>query len=309
MSIVIFQEITTEEILTELEADGVKYQGLYVDMNDAKQRKYVKDSAAKVTEMLKRLDRARIDKSKDYKVQVESEAKSIRERLEAANEPFTALIDLHKAERAQVLAAAKAKQDAIDLAKLIESDHEIAQLMYQAYLTNLKEKEAAELKAQQERDAEIARLAAAEATRLTEEKVVAIQKKAEDERLAAIREQEQSKLREEQAKQAVIDANIQREKDATEAEERRKQAAIDAKAEAERQAKEAVKREQDRIEQERIAEQKEQERRERNTKHRGSVNREILAAMVKHTGVTEKQAKDMIKAMVNNLVPNITINY
>ncbi len=50
MSIAIFQEITTEELLTELEADGVKYQGLYVDMNDAKQRKYVKDSAAKVAD-------------------------------------------------------------------------------------------------------------------------------------------------------------------------------------------------------------------------------------------------------------------
>ena len=65
MSITLFKEITTEEALSKLEADGKKYTGLYVDMEDKEQRKYVKDSAALIIGLLKKVDRARIDKSKD----------------------------------------------------------------------------------------------------------------------------------------------------------------------------------------------------------------------------------------------------
>jgi hypothetical protein len=121
--------VTTEAILQGLEADGKNYEGLYVDMNDKEQRKYVKAGATLINDLLKTLDRARIDKSRSYKVSVEAEAKSIRERLEAANLPYTMLIEAHKHERAEILAAEKAKADAEALALQIESDHEHAILM------------------------------------------------------------------------------------------------------------------------------------------------------------------------------------
>ena len=82
MSIVLFNDITTEETLRQLEATGDKYKDLYVDMNEKEQRKYVKDSASVINDMLKKLDRARIDKSKEYKAKVEAEAKSIREQTQ-----------------------------------------------------------------------------------------------------------------------------------------------------------------------------------------------------------------------------------
>jgi alpha-galactosidase/6-phospho-beta-glucosidase family protein len=129
MSIVLFNDITTEETLRQLEATGDKYKDLYVDMNEKEQRKYVKDSASVINDMLKKLDRARIDKSKEYKAKVEAEAKSIRERLQAANEPFTALIDAYNIERKKILDEKKEREAAVELAKLIESDHEIALIL------------------------------------------------------------------------------------------------------------------------------------------------------------------------------------
>ena len=126
MNIAIFQDITTEQALTQLEADGVKYEGLFVDMDNKDERKYVKDNAALIIGLLKKLDRARIDKIREYKNQVESEAADIQHRLEVANNPFTLLLDEHKAKRAKILADKKAIEDAKALAIQIEQDHEQA---------------------------------------------------------------------------------------------------------------------------------------------------------------------------------------
>lgn len=156
MSIVLFNDITTEETLRQLEVTGDKYKDLYVDMNDKEQRKYVKDSASVINDMLKKLERARIDKTKEYKARVEAEAKSIRERLQEANEPFTALIDAYNIERKKILDAKKAREADIELAKLIESDYEIA-LILNTQWDNDKEKREAERKSAQEaHDKEVA---------------------------------------------------------------------------------------------------------------------------------------------------------
>ena len=103
----LFKELTTEEALVSIEVEAAKHVGLYVDMADSKQRKYVKDKAVAINGILKKLDRARIDKAKDYKIEIESEAGQIKARLEAANEPFTLLIDSYNEERAKVLAEEK----------------------------------------------------------------------------------------------------------------------------------------------------------------------------------------------------------
>lgn len=133
MSIVLFTEITTEQYLVELEAEAITYQGLYVDMEIAEQRKHVKDKASLVNGLLKKLDRARIDKSREYKKEVESEAGSIRARLEAVNLPFTLLIDEHKAERQKVLDAKKVIEDAKALFIQIELDHDEALLLNKVF--------------------------------------------------------------------------------------------------------------------------------------------------------------------------------
>jgi len=129
MSITIFKEITTEEYLLEIEADGKKYEGLYVDMTNAPERKFVKEQAANIKAMLKRLDSERIAKARDYRSMVEREAETIKQRLEAANSPYTLLIDAYAADCKKVRDEAKAIEDAKALAIQKESDHEHALLL------------------------------------------------------------------------------------------------------------------------------------------------------------------------------------
>ena len=66
MNIEKFKDITTEDSLLAIEAEGKTYQGLYVDMNISEERKYVKEKAVSIAGLLKKVERARIDKSKTY---------------------------------------------------------------------------------------------------------------------------------------------------------------------------------------------------------------------------------------------------
>ena len=165
-NLVLFSDLTTYEKLAQLEAEGEKYQGLYVDMADKEQRKFVKDQASFVNDLLKKLDRKRIDLSKQYKAQVEAEAKEIKLRLEKANSPFTALIDEWNAERKRILDEEKRIQAERELTEQIERDHEEALQLNRLWDLEAKEREAqreAERKAQQEREKQIAEQAAKQA--------------------------------------------------------------------------------------------------------------------------------------------------
>ncbi|MCP4282777.1 MAG: hypothetical protein GY776_22630, partial [Alteromonas sp.] len=105
MEIAIFDSVVVESALTELEAEGKKYDGLYVDMENAPERKYVKDKASLIATLKKKVERVRIDSAKSYKVEVEKQAAAIHERLDAANANFQVLIDDYTAERKKVLDA------------------------------------------------------------------------------------------------------------------------------------------------------------------------------------------------------------
>lgn len=165
-NLVLFSDLTTDEKLAQLEAEGEKYQGLYVDMADKEQRKFVKDQASFVNDLLKKLDRKRIDLSKQYKDKVEAEAKEIKLRLEKANSPFTTLIDEWNAERKRILDEEKRIQAEKELAEQIERDHEEALQLNRLWDLEAKEREAqreAERKAQEEREKQIAEQAAKQA--------------------------------------------------------------------------------------------------------------------------------------------------
>ena len=116
MSIVLFKSITTEDAIKKLENDSKEYSGLTVDMNNPKERKFVKDSAAVINDILKKVDRARIDIAKDHRDMIEIEAKSIVDRLETANKCFTSLIDAHK-EAQKVISDKKKAIEAEQLVK------------------------------------------------------------------------------------------------------------------------------------------------------------------------------------------------
>lgn len=159
MNIELFNSVTTESALLELESTANEYQGLYVDMEDAKQRKYVKEKASTIAGLTKLVDRARIDLSKDYKSKVEAEAGRIIARLQKANEPFTLLIDDYNAERKRVLDAERERKQAAELAIQKELDHEFALLLDKSHAADKAKAERIEA----ERIEEIKALAVAEA--------------------------------------------------------------------------------------------------------------------------------------------------
>jgi hypothetical protein len=148
MNVTIFTELTTTEKLAEITKQSEKYIGLYVEMSDPKQRKYVKEQAESIKSIRKSLNSARIKKVKDYTLNVKSEFDSIDLILDKANEPFTLLIDDFAAERKAILDKEKAEKLAIELAVQKDIDHEFAILLDKSYLAD---KLAAE-KAQEERD-------------------------------------------------------------------------------------------------------------------------------------------------------------
>ena len=149
MEIAIFESVVIESALIELEAESKKYDGLYVDMNNAPERKYVKDKAALIAGLKKKVDRVRIDSAKDYKCEVESQALAIQTRLDDANSNFQVLIDDYAAERKVIIDAEKARKQAILDAAQLENDHELGLLMNQSYVAD--RAEALRLQVEQEK--------------------------------------------------------------------------------------------------------------------------------------------------------------
>jgi len=190
MNIAIFESVTTDDHINALKEESEKYTGLYVDMNNAPERKYVKEKAEEINKLLKQVDRKRIDLSKEYKIKVEAEASDIKERLEIANLPFTLLIDEHKAERKKILDAEKARVDAIEQAEKLEQDHEMALLINKTF-----EYDRATA-IQQEKEAEALRVA--EREEYAKEQVII----AEERQKQLIKAQERDKINQENARLA-----------------------------------------------------------------------------------------------------------
>jgi len=124
--ITLFKEITTEEALQEIEKESEKWADLYCDLEVAEERKFVKEQASSIKGLLKKVNTARIAKTKDYRFNVEQEAKLITARLEAANKPFTDLLDAYQIKRNKELAAKKASEEAEELRVEIVRCHDEA---------------------------------------------------------------------------------------------------------------------------------------------------------------------------------------
>ena len=150
---------------------------------------------------------------------------------------------------------------------------------------------------QRERDERIAREAAEKATREAEEKARFEAERVQREKLEAEQreallkaEKEAALLREDQLKQQAIEREKQAEIDrqnAIEAERKRIEQEAQAKAEADRKAQEA---------------------READKAHKKKVCDSILVELAK-LNIDEQTGKDLIKAIYNNQIPNITIKF
>ncbi|MCP4975728.1 MAG: hypothetical protein GY931_06160 [Maribacter sp.] len=292
MNLKIFKDLTTDDYLNDLDAESKKYKGLYVEMNNAPERKYVKEKASSIEGLRKRIERARIDKASEYKNAINEEAGLIDERLDKANRPFLDLIEAHKEERAKILAKEKADREAKELALQIGLDHEDA-INYDKLRTfEINEKLEADRKLEDERKKE------------QEEREKRI---ADEARAQAEREAEEAK---EAAKQAEIDKiNAQKaaEQQKIEAEEAAKQAEIDRKKAIKKAAEHARQAEINRQEEIAKLQQEEQVKRESNKKHIGNIRRESKECLMDF--VDEEIARKIVLAISKCEIKNVTINY
>ena len=186
--ITLFKEITTEEKLQAIEKESEKWDGLYCDLEVAEERKFVKDQAASIKDLLKKVNAARIAKAKDERFKIETEAKIITARLEAANKPFTILLDEYQVKRNKILAAKKAREEAEELALEIERCHGEAQMVSNLMTLEAKNRENEKLLEagkQKEREANIAEQAAENARLAEVQRQEDEAKKAEIERRVA----------------------------------------------------------------------------------------------------------------------------
>lgn len=175
--------------------------------------------------------------------------------------------------------------------------------------------EVEEKQRQIERDAKIALEATLKAQREAEEKARIETDRAQREKLEAeqreaklkyqaeqalIREQQLKEQAEQQARQAEADKAlaIERAEQAAKQAEHNKQLAIQAERERiEREAKDQAEKER-----------KEQEAREANKAHKKAVLESILLEFEK-LGINEKTGTELVKAIYNNQIPNITIKF
>ena len=292
-NIVIFSELTTNDKLSALKVESEKYDGLYVDMNEPEQRKYVKEKADGINQLIKAVDKKRIAESKRYKVEVEAEAADITERLQIANLPFTLLIDEHKAERKKILDAEKARKDAIILTEKLECDHEFALLMNSQFDNDKMQLERDRIEYEKELKAQAVKEANEQLEKERQE-IIEREKSAKAAQAQAELDKEAAQKREKLAAEQAIE---QRKQDAINAESSRLQA-----VENERLAG---------IERERVILQKQlQEKaiREADVQNQAKVNNAILVVLMENN-INIKDAKLMIKLAAKNQLPQLTINY
>ncbi len=199
-------------------------------------------------------------------------------------------------ERLRIEAEEKAALEA--LKKQIETDHEMALLMNDAFDRELAEKKAEAERQRIAREEEIKREAAEKAKREAEEKAAA--------ELAAIKQREAD----------AIAAKAQTELLAKQAEERAEQQRLEALEKAEREKQAAIEEERQKAvaaEATRLAEERriadETARREQDVKHRKAIGTEIVNALLANTSINREQAIEVLAALKDGLIPHSKINY
>ena len=174
---------------------------------------------------------------------------------------------------------------------------ELARLRAEAAERERLEREAALVRAAEER-------ARAEAARAAQE----AEARAAAEREAAARRELELKLQAESAERRRIEAEQRAEQERIEATARAEREAKEATERAERQAAEAVRREQERVAAEQAVAAAEQARREANKAHKAKINRAALAALIEG-GLSEECAKQCVTLIASGKVPAVSIAY
>ena len=298
-----------EEILAKVEREVMSF---VPDVTTAKGRKEIASLAYRVSQTKSYLDGLGKDLVADLKEVpklIDANRKTVRDRLDAlrdkARQPFTEWEEEQERIKAEEQARIKAEEDR----KRFESDHEIALLMNEKHDREAKEKAEESERQRIAHEEELKRQAAEQAKREAEQKAaadLAAAKKREEDAIAAKAQAELlAKKERERAEQEAKDAAAKAEAE--------KKAAIEAEQRKAQEEADRIKREAEAKEAARLAEEKriadEKAKREADVKHRKAVGTEIVNALTANTSISREQAIEVLKALMDGLVPRTQINY
>ncbi|WP_334653669.1 hypothetical protein [Klebsiella michiganensis] len=295
-----------------IEAIEKEARSLVPDVTTKKGRDAIASMAHKVARSKTYIDNAGKDLVAELKAlpkQIDESRRVVRERLDALKDEVRRPLTEWEAEQARIAAekAAEEERQCIEaeqkaaleaLKKQIETDHEMALLMNDAFDREQAEKKAEAERQRIAREEEIKRLAAAAAAREVEQR-------AQREREEAAHREAVLKAQAEQAERDRIAAEQKAEAD--------KQAAIEAERRKAQEEADRIRREAEQREQARLAEEKrkadEQARREADVKHRKTVGTDIVKALVANTSITRDQAIEVLTAIKDGNIPHTGISY
>ncbi|EMX0766958.1 hypothetical protein AAHD26_002808 [Citrobacter freundii] len=298
-----------DPIIEKIEKEA---RSLVPDVSTKKGRDAIASMAHKVARSKTYIDNAGKDLVAELKAlpkQIDESRRIARERLDALKDEVRRPLTEWEAEQERIKAEEAAKIKAEEDRKQFESDHEIALLMNEKHDREAKEKAEEAERQRIAHEEELKRQAAEQAKREAEEKAaaeLAAAKKREEDAIAA---RAQAELL---AKQAQERAE-QEAKDAAAKAEAEKKAAIEAEQRKAHEEADRIKREAEAKEAARLAEEKriadEKAKREADVKHRKAVGTEIVNALTANTSISREQAIEVLKALMDGLVPRTQINY
>lgn len=319
-----------EKILTDIEA---KVAAFVPDVSTDKGRKAIASTAYKVSQSKVLLDDLGKKLVSDWKTKaalVDSSRKTARDRLDALRDKVREPLTLWEEAEAKRVAAEKLAKEIAEAEEAAYVEHE---LWLRAKEIEKKEAELAKIEAgrlakeQAEREAQEAKEAAERAEIIRKENEERIRREAEEKAKREAEEKAQAAIaeaerKEREAKEAAEKAERDRqlaiekaEADRIAAQKKAEEERVAAVAAAEEEArKKAAKIEADRIAAEKAAfakaeaERVEAERKAADIEHRRTINREVMDGLVS-AGISEKQAKEVITAIVGGLIKHVVIKY
>lgn len=309
-----------DPIIEKIEKEA---RSLVPDVSTKKGRDAIASMAHKVARSKTYIDNAGKDLVAELKAlpkQIDESRRIARERLDALKDEVRRPLTEWEAEQERIAAEKAAEEERLRieaeeraaleaLKKQIEADHEMALLMNDAFDRAAKEKAEEAERQRIAHEEELKRQAAEQAKRESEEKAAAELAEAKKREEDAIAARAQAELL---AKQAQERAE-QEAKDAAAKAEAEKKAAIEAEQRKAQEEADRIKREAEAKEAARLAEEKriadEKARREADVKHRKAVGTEIVNALTANTSISRDQAIEVLKALMDGLVPRTQINY
>lgn len=282
------------------------------DLSTKKGRDRVASLAASVSRSktaIEKPGREYLKRLKEAVRPAEAEIKRFVDACDALRDETRRPLTEWEAEQERLKAEEEARIAAEELAKKVESDHEMALLMNDSFDREAMAKAEEAERQRIAHEEELKRQAAEQAKREAEEKAAAELAAAQQREADAIAAKAQAELLAKQAQERA-------EHEAKEAQERTVKLAQEAREKAEREKQEAIAAEQRKAQEKeaaRLAEEKriadEKAKREADVKHRKAVGTDIVNALTTNTSISRDQAIEVLKALMEGLVPRTQINY